>query len=154
MAGFCLEKCPDALFVLMCIIYYMRKFKKYFTIFLLYEFVILTVLHINRYCMYVFNNNFCYNGNFKYLFMCVVVPALVGLFIWWIPEISRLFCKKCQCEPRTEKTLVSKQIIERLIIAGLFIGIQKFVEKYPKTKELFNDVLEVVEKEGLDKKAR
>lgn len=156
MAGFCLEKCPDALFVLMCIIYYMRKFKKYFTVFLLYEFVIITILQINHYCVYVFNNNFCHGGNFKYFLMCVMFPALVGLFIWWVPEISGLFCKnKCECNANvnnnvpqnnpTSETILS-QYIEKLLNAGIVFGIQNLAKKYPQYKKTLKNLADMIKK--------
>lgn len=132
----------------------MRKLKIFTTVFVLYEFVMLTVLQINRYCLSWFNLNFCEYATFKYFLMCVVVPISIALLIWWMPEISRLFChNKCQCEqnkPESVKDavheIISKQDIERLIMAAVVMGVQKFVTNHPMAKETFADILKVVTK--------
>lgn len=127
--------------------YSMRKFKIFITIFLVYEFAMLTILQIPRYCIGVFNVNFC-NAGFKYFLMCLLIPCFVALFVWWLPEISRFFCGKCQCEVPHKKSvkdsikeMESNQDIERLIAAVLVSGMQKFIEKHPKTTETLSDIL-------------
>lgn len=135
----------------------MRKLKVFLTILLLYEFTILTVLQIPRYCVGFFTPHFC-NISFRYFFMVIVLPALITLFVWWMPEISRLFCRKCQCEVPHEKSIkdnvkeiVSDQDIERLISAIIVAGMQKFVSKHPKTTETLSDIIKAFIKSS-DKK--
>jgi len=91
--------------------------------------------------------------------MCIVVPALITLFAWWLPEISRMFCKKCQCEEPHEKPvkdkvkeIVSDQDIERLIGAVITVGMQKFVSKHPKTTETLTDVIKTLIKSSSKKR--
>lgn len=137
----------------------MRKIKIYTTILLLYEFAIITILQIPNYCMAFFNVDFCL-VSFRYFLMCAVVPVSFGLLVWWMPEISRLFCKKCQCEVKDDvsikgvlKEIVSKQDIERLITAAIVMGVQKFATNHPKTKEAFDGILDALEQNSGKQKA-
>ena len=130
--------------------YSMRKFKIFITIFLIYEFAMLTILQIPRYCSGFFKVSFC-DASFKYFLMCLLVPCFVALFVWWIPEISRMFCGKCQCEVPHEKNIpdkiseiTSKQIIERLITTAIVAGVNKFASEHPKTKKKIQEIAKVV----------
>ncbi len=130
----------------------MRKIKIFITVLALYEFTMLTILQIPEYCYGVFNFAFCEAG-YKYFLICIMLPALIGLFIWWVPEILRLFCKKCQCEEVEPKTIkdvlheiISKQDIEKFITTAIIMGIQKFVALHPKQKETFDNILDVIKK--------
>ena len=124
----------------------MRKLKIFITILFVYEFILLTILQIPDYCLAVFNVGFC-GVSFRYFFMCIVIPVLLILFVWWLPEISKVFCNKCQCETQKDETItdvvkgiVSNQEIERFISAAIIVGIQKFMSKYPQIKEIFDTV--------------
>ena len=130
----------------------MRKIKIFITVLLLYEFAMLTLLQIPHYCFGVFNVSFC-SVSFRYFLMCIVVPTLVWLFVWWVPDITKSFCKKCQCENREEKTIkdttkeiITKHDIERLITAAIVVGAQKFADSHPKTKETLDNILKVISK--------
>ena len=133
----------------------MRKLKIFVTILTLYEFAMLTILQIPRYCGGFFNANFCTNS-LKYFFLCIIVPSMVILFAWWLPEISRVFCGKCQCEPHQDKQtsfkeVISNQEIERFLVALTVAGIQKFIMKHPKTTKTMNDILDALIKSGAKK---
>ena len=85
--------------------------------------------------------------------MCIVVPALITLFAWWLPEISRMFCKKCQCEEPHEKSIkdnvkemVSGPDIERLVGALITAGVHKFIAQHPKTTETVSDIVKTLTK--------
>ena len=128
----------------------MRKIKIFITVLVLYEFVMLTILQIPNYCVAFFNKNFCAAYNFKYFFMCVMLPALVGLVIWWLPEIARLFCpNKCQCDTSSrttqnkdvDKDELSKQYLEKLITSAIMIGVHKFATSHPKTRETLENII-------------
>ncbi len=128
----------------------MRKIKIFITVLLIYEFAMLTILQIPHYCMGIFSGHFC-SVSFRYFFVCIVVPGLFGVFLWWVPEISRFFCKRCQCEIPYEKTvsnkvseITSKQIIEHLITTALIAGIDKFASNHPKTKKKIQDIAKVI----------
>ena len=133
----------------------MRKFKIFITVFTIYEFIMLTVLQINSYCTGVFNVNFCDYGAFKYFLMCIMLPVMIAIFMWWVPDLARSFCNK-SCEPAPVESnesisdifrnIVSKQDIERLMTAAIITGIQKFAKNYPKTKTIFGDILSVLKK--------
>ena len=134
---------------------YMRKVKIILTIFLLYEFMVLSVLQIPNFCQNVFNNNFCLMNNYKYLLMCVILPVSTALFVWWVPDILKLFCKNT-CEIKNNKPnddikdilreIISRKDIERLITAAIIMGIQKFAIKHPETKETLNNILDVIKR--------
>ena len=118
------------------------------TVLVLYEFAMLTVLQIHDYCVALFNYNFCNTNNFKYFLMCVMLPGMFGLFCWWIPEISRTICpNKCQCEtqhPETNKSTSSD--IEKLITTAIVMGIHKLAMQHPKTKEILDNISDVLKK--------
>ena len=136
----------------------MRKIKIFITILSLYELTMLTVLGVSDYCLAWFNINFCIS-NFKYFLMCIALPILIGLFIWWMPDIAKLFCKKCECQIPEEKPIknvlneiISKQDIEKFITAAIIMGIQKFSVSHPKTTEVFDNILKGVTKTNSKKK--
>ena len=129
----------------------MRKIKIVITILALYEFIILTILQVPNYCSVFFSLNFC-AVSFKFFLLCIMIPALVGLFIWWMPDIGKLFCHNCKCNNSTDtnttnqpiQEIISKQDIERFITMAVIIGIQKFVSKYPKAKETFDTIFDII----------
>ena len=130
----------------------MRKIKIFITFLVLYEFIMLTILQINKYCIGFFAQSFC-NIPFRYFLLCIVIPVLVALLAWWMPDISKILCKKCQCEIKHEepikdalKEIITKQDIERLITAAVVMGIQKFTATHPKTKETLGKILKTVGK--------
>lgn len=130
----------------------MKKIKIFITILALYEFVMLTILQILDYCVFWFNNNFCATNNYKYFLLCIMLPVLVMLVFWWMPEIARPFCKnKCQCEVRQSEPqknmtqeILSRQDIEKFITAAIVVGLQKFAATHPRTKEIFDNVTDVI----------
>lgn len=140
----------------------MRKIKIFITVLLLYEFVMLTILQIPDYCVYWFNHNFCETNHFKYFLLCIMLPGVSGLFLWWIPEIARVLCpNKCNVKPASETTIknifneiISKQDIERFITAAIIMGIQKFASTHPKTQETFDNILDVLKNTKTDKKTQ
>ena len=128
----------------------MRKIKIFITIILLYEFAILTILQVPNYCIGFFNANFC-SIPFRYFLMAVVVPVLITLLAWWMPEISRPFCKKCECETHEPehqandfRDQISGQVLERALATALITGVENFLSKRPKTKKALNDILKGV----------
>ena len=133
---------------------YMRKIKIFITILVLYEFVILTVLQISNYCNAIFNNNFCATDNFKYFLLCVMLPVLVMLFFWWMPEIARPFCSnKCQCEmQQLESHKSTSPDIEKLITTAIIMGVHKLAMQHPKTKEILDNISDVLTNVKIDKK--
>lgn len=134
----------------------MRKIKIFTTLFVLYEFFIITVLQIPGYCKNFFNHGFCNIGNFKYFLMCVMLPGLIVLFLWWIPELLRMCChNKCQCDEthfETKSTeqksygIISKEDLENLINSAIIIGVKKFAKSHPKTTKVFDEVIDAVKK--------
>ena len=115
----------------------------------------LTVLQIKSYCVGVFNLNFCEHGAFKYFFICIMLPIMVMIFIWWVPDISRLFCRDVCQSVQPEKPqkisdvlqeIVSAKDIEHLITAAIIMGVQKFVKSHPKTSATFDNILTALKK--------
>ena len=132
----------------------MRKIKIFISLFLLYELFMLTVLQIKEYCLFVFNVNFCSYESFKYFFICIMLPVVFGLFIWWIPDISKLFCnKQCDCNIKKDVSIkdilneiISKQDIERFVTAAIIMGIQKFANNHPETTKNLNNILDIIKR--------
>ena len=66
----------------------------------------LTILQIPKFCTAFFNYNFCYVNNFKYFLLCIMLPVLIGLFVWWTPEMAHAVCpNKCETKTDTDKIL-------------------------------------------------
>jgi len=146
----------------MYIICNMRGLKVFITFFVLYEFIAIILLQVPDYCVVFFNQNFCDDGVFKYFLICVVFPILVGVFIWWIPDILRLFCNQsCKVnapkpQPETIQDvlhqIISKADIERLITAAIIMGIQKFSQTHPKTQTVFEEISKAIKQPSPRKK--
>ena len=134
----------------------MRKIKIFITVLVLYEFVILTILQIPDYCIAFFNNNFCAMDNFKYFLFCVMLPALFGLVCWWAPELASPFCKnKCQCENhQIESHKSTSSDIEKLITTAVIVGVHKLAMQHPKTKEILDNISDVLTGIKPDKKRK
>ena len=138
----------------------MRKIKIFLTLLALYEFVMVMILQIHGYCVAIFNNNFCEIDGFKYFLMCVMLPVSFGLFLWWIPEMTRLICPN-KCCVRKEETpqlknvfneIISKQDIEKFITTAIIMGIQKFAASHPKTEETFENIMNILHNTKVKKK--
>jgi len=129
----------------------MRKIKIFITLLFLYEFVITTILQVPGFCNTFFNRGFCDVGNFKYFLMCIMLPGLLILFFWWMPDMARPFCKnKCQCDemhseqtinPKETHEMISRDDLERLVTGAIVMGIQKFASMHPKTTKAFNNII-------------
>ena len=81
-----------------------------------------------------------------------MLPILVGLLFWWLPDIARTFCRnKCDVppEPPTKNIvndIVSKQEVERLIIAAVIMGIQKIIANHPTAKKTLKNITDILKK--------
>ena len=130
----------------------MRKIKIFITIFVLYEFVMSTILQIPGACNTFFNRGFCEASNFKYFLMCLMVPGLLILFFWWMPDIARPFCKnKCQCDescieqkPIQKESIISHDDLERIVTSAIVLGIHKFAALHPKTTKVFDNIVDAL----------
>ena len=113
------------------------------------------VLAVPKYCVGVFNYNFCEISNLKYFLFCVMLPTLIGLFVWWVPDIVRALCpNKCIAKPAQNisiknifNEIISKQDIEKFIGAAIIMGIQKFAATHPKTAAAFDDIMNALHKD-------
>lgn len=103
----------------------MLKFKVFTTVFLLYEFVAISVLHINRSCGWLFGQKFCTIGNFRYFVLCVMIPVLIGLIIWWLPKKEKQY---------------DKNYFVKFAVIVVFVAIRHLIRKYPKTRRFFDEV--------------
>ena len=139
----------------------MRRLKIFTTIFVIYEFIAVVILHRMDYCIAFFKLNFCEYANYKYFFMCVMIPVAVLIFFWWIPDILKLFCRgacNIQTQQQKERTIrdilleiISPQDIEKFITAAIIMGIQKFSKNHPKTVAIFDDILNAMKKKSVKK---
>ena len=138
----------------------MRKIKIFITIFVLYEFVMSTILQIPGACNTFFNRGFCEASNFKYFLMCLMVPGLLILFFWWMPDIARPFCKnKCQCDesrieqkPIQKESIISHDDLERIVTSAIVLGIHKFAALHPKTTKVFDNIVDALKNTNKTKK--
>jgi hypothetical protein len=119
----------------------MRKFKIFFTLFVIYEFVIVVILHRLDYCTNFFALNFCEYQIYKYLFMCLMLPVLIGVLLWWWHDISGAN-KSCNVESQnTNDNTISRHDIEYFVSTLVLIAIQHFFKKHKKTESIFFDIL-------------
>ena len=140
----------------------MRKIKIFITVLFLYEFVILTILQIHGFCNSFFNYNFCHMNNFKYFLMCIIVPGMIGLFIWWMPEIGRLMCQnKCKIEEKPEKSskeifheILSASDVEKFIVGAVLHGIHNFATNHPKTTKSVDNILSLLKNTDIKNKKK
>jgi len=94
--------------------------------------------------------------NFKYFLLCIMLPALFGLVCWWVPELSRTICSnKCQCEThQTETNKSASPDIEKLITTAIIMGVHKLAMQHPKTKEILDNISDVLTNVKTDKKKK
>lgn len=132
------------------------KSKIYFTIFVVYEIAAGFLLHYPRTCDAMFGGTFCMSGVFKYFVGLVAVPLLAYVICMWIREIMLAHRRRHSIVYRTKnavedmwdsvKDRVSQNIttadIEKYLTAAVLIGIKKYVEKHPKTKNTLNNVID------------
>lgn len=123
--------------------FYMKKFKIFTTLFIIYEFVIITILQIHNFCVGFFNYNFCNTAWYKYFLFCVMLPTLVCLLFWWMPR-KEVETKKSSLDILFD--LLTPQYIKRFLIAIVIVGLRKFIMSHPKAKDFFNDVNSVIKK--------
>ncbi len=131
------------------------KAKIYFTIFSVYEIFAILFLHSKTNCNSIFTNNFCTDSVEKYVIFCVAVPVFVSLVVMWICEIRKLIRRRHSFFFRAKDTVetmaseikekvserLSPQYIERLITAFLIIGVKRFADRNPKTRQVLKDVI-------------
>jgi len=140
----------------------MRKIKIFITIFVLYEFVMSTILQIPGACNTFFNYGFCEASNFKYFLICVMVPGLLILFFWWMPDIARPFCKnKCQCDEthieqkpiqKAADEIISRDDLEKIVTTAIVLGVQKFATLHPKTTKAVDNIVNILKNTNKIKK--
>ena len=70
--------------------------------------------------------------------MCVMLPALVGVILWWWPKTLDI-SKSCNTE--NDDNTITRNDIE-YFVSGLFLmAIQHFFKKHKKTESIFFDIL-------------
>ncbi len=134
------EKCPVVMYLHRRYNTYMRRFKIFLTIFIIYEFVVIAILHNQNYCTNFFAMNFCEYQNYKYLFMCVMLPALIGVIFWWWPEMSSAN-KSCDIAPQNDSNTITRNDIEYFVSSLVLMAVQHFFKKHKKTESIFFDIL-------------
>ncbi len=130
------------------------KTKIYFTIFSLYEIIAGILLHCPRTCDALFGGSFCMSEGYKYFIGMVVIPLLVFLICMWIHEIfianrhrhSLIYRAKDAAHDAwdTVKNKVSANVsrgdIEKFLTAAALIGVKKYANKHPETKNTLKKI--------------
>ena len=83
-----------------------------------------------------------------------MLPGLVALFIWWMPNIARAVCQRCETLPIKPvdtlhdmlQEIISAKDIERFITAAIIMGVQKFAQTHPKTQTVFDEIVRAIKK--------
>lgn len=122
----------------------MKKLKIFTTLFIIYEFVVITILQIHNFCVGFFNYNFCNTDWYKYFLFCVMLPTLVCLLFWWLPR-KEIETKKSSLDILFD--LLPPQYIKRFLIAIVIVGLRKFIMSHPGTRNFMNDVKGVMKKQ-------
>ena len=92
-------------------------------------------------CDSIFGYDFCGFDGFQYVVMCLLVPAAIGLLVWWWPEIKKNLdeCKKkslARVVFRAEEELKHKiEITELDFERELNVIMAEYDEKYPKASK-------------------
>ncbi len=125
------------------------KAKIYFTIFSIYEMVMIMFLHSRSTCQDVFSNWFCADSVTKYFLFCVIIPLTVFLIIMWIEQIRKAIKHRhsilYQAKERfTEaagsfkdavKSEMNNQDLEAYLMGLAVSGIRSYMDKYPERRE-------------------
>ena len=124
----------------------MRKFKIFTTIFILYEFIAITILHVPEFCFVLFNYNFCETG-YKYFLFCIMLPVLIWIMYWWLPKKET--SQKTFVEIMTD--VVPPLYIKRFLIAVVIVGLRKFIMSHPHARDFLNNVNNILKKTSKQK---
>lgn len=83
--------------------------------------------------------------------MCLMLPALVGVILWWWPQMA---CDKKSCDADTENNdnTLTRNDIEYFVSSLVLMGIQHFFKKHKKTESIFFDILNAMK--ASDKKSK
>lgn len=125
------------------------KAKIYFTIFSVYEMVMIMLLHSRSTCLDVFSNWFCADSLTKYFLFCVIVPLTVFLVIMWIEQIRKAIKHRhsilYQAKERftevagevkeTIKDNINNQDLEAYLMALAMSGIRSYMNNHPEKRD-------------------
>ena len=114
----------------------MRKLKLFITFLTIYEFIFVSILRIQDYCVFLFNNNFCGIVDYKYFLICFMVPWLFLLLLWWWRDISNLFHKQ------KEQDSLSNQ--DKIIMNIIILLLQKYIQKHPKLRDIIKTFADLI----------
>ncbi len=131
------------------------KIKTYLTVFTLYEIIAVIMLHCPRICDSMFGVAFCDDHVFKYFIACFAVPALAFLIAMWISEIVHSVRRRRSFTYRAKHAVmgvvdnvrnsVSKHVsgkdLEKLMTVALVMGLKKYAQKHPHTRDKIAEML-------------
>ena len=128
------------------------KSKVCFTVFVLYEIIVIPLLHFKSTCGAIFGAEFC-TGGFKYFPWAIALPLLVYIIWMWIHEIVRArrrrrFIGKAKNIMTGITTSVHERLkqisandLEQIIIAAVLVGIKKYSMRHPGLRQTLDEIL-------------
>ncbi|MBD5400198.1 hypothetical protein HDR61_00400 [bacterium] len=136
----------------------MLKSKICATVFVLYEIIAVLLLHCPYTCRWMFGATFCADSVFKYFIALFAVPALVGLVLMWIMHIIHAIRRRHSFVYRAQEALsdvagslkktlkesVTRQDMEKYIVAALVAGVKKYSDKNPEMKKAFGNIISAI----------
>lgn len=137
----------------------MLRLRIYLTVFVLYEIIAVTVLHMSRTCDALFGGMFCMDHVFKYFIVCFAVPMIVFLLAMWIMHIidraryrhSLMYKAKTAVKEIARNIgdhvseTVSTKDVEKMIIGALLVGVKKYAAAHPNTRRAFGNLIDMVD---------
>ena len=115
--------------------------KTILTILGVYEIIAVLLLASEDACESMFGYDFCGFDGFQYVVMCLLVPAAIGLLVWWWPEIKKNLDegkKKSSARAVTrakEEQKYKSEMIELDFERELNVVMAEYDEKYPKASK-------------------
>ncbi len=128
------------------------KLKMGFTIFALYEIIMVVLLHCQRVCVPLLGETVCQDW-MRYFVAVVIIPLLVFLICMWVRAIIR--ARKHRFWRRARGAVadmvshvrdginkhVSREDIEKYIAAAALAGLKKYSSNHPKFRKAIQDIL-------------
>ena len=74
----------------------------------------------------------------------MAVKPVIFLFCFFLLCFSTFDTHQSEPQRNKDQEIISKQDIEKFITTAIVVGIQKFAATHPRTKEIFDNVTDVI----------
>lgn len=136
----------------------MLKLKICSTVWVLYEVIVVMMLHCPQTCEALLSGRFCMDSVYKYFVFCFAVPALIGLILMWIMSIVHAVRRRRSLLYRAESAVkdvamslqhkiresISGPDLQKYIIGAVLAGVKKYSDYHPNMRRAIDGIISVI----------